>query len=189
MIKSYLKLLALLIISASFGSPLSSAEEPSNNLYKWKDNDGIWHYSKIPPKDDVDMEVAKVANTIIFEKPQENIANQSKDEEIEREKQLLKEKSLNCQSIGRSILDTASAITKVNDKALQDKKMTITKYTKEKRMITKLEDVGSDTNLTDSCLADFDTQPETKQIYDCIINNNKPDNQKACLKKYITIKE
>lgn len=191
MIKCYLKVLILLVVSTSLGSSLSFAQATKDDLYKWKDKDGIWHYSKIPPyingTNDGTIEIAKETRTIIFEKPKETPP--SKEKELEQERLKLKEKTLHCQMASRSVLNIALVLTKLNDKALQQKNISTSDYIKEKRFITKLEDIGSDTSLTDDCVADFNERPDIKDIYDCATENVKVENQKACLRKYIIITE
>lgn len=190
MIKRYLKLFPLLIVSISLGSPFTFAQEKNNVLYKWKDHEGVWHYSKIPPQDDNTnsnkIEIAKESKTIIFQEATEPVIDKAKLAELEKQK--IKQKTLNCQLAGRSLLDTALALTKLNDKALQEKTITKAGYDKEKNIITKLEDIGSDSNLTNYCLADFKEHTDIKNIYDCVTDNINLDTQKACLQKYI-IKE
>lgn len=180
--------LLLLLIFALSSIHLAIAED-ANKLYKWKDQNNKWHYSKLPPNQTGEkqpplenLEVAKDAKTIIFEKKTENLINEEKRAQLTKEQQenQLKETCLNNQ---KDMMNTANLYRKTLDQKLQEKIITSDQYHKETLSIDRLEEIGSDINFFDYCMAGFTSKPQYKIVSECIKTSETPEKRIDCLKQ------
>lgn len=181
------------IITLSFAgvlllnTSLANAQETDNKLYKWQDSSGKWYYSKIPPeslnKTPQTIEVANDSRTIIFQKQKNTV---SFEERAMAELQL-KQKKANCQGIQSDIKNIALNLHKTTDQKFQQETISLESYAQDKKLITKLEDISSDINFTDSCIDDFSNKPQVKAISNCVIENTTQEDRTNCLKELSAI--
>lgn len=155
------------------------------NLYKWQDSSGKWHYSKIPPVETPDntpkkLEVAKETKILIFAEPKEHESQQAKEETIVEMK--LRQQRVICQTTPAAMMETALYLHKITDRNFQEQNITVEEYNQEKRLITKLEEIGSDITFYDHCMDGFSKKPHIKTISNCIMEESSLEKRADCLK-------
>lgn len=173
----------LFILGLTFLSPTISFAS-KNELYRWQDDSGKWHYTRIPPNQDDDsgpkkVEVANDSRTIIFGVKQFIIERSTTPDP----KQEARSRKAICQATQSIMMDTARSLHRDTDQLLQEKSITLEEFTKEKQAINKLEEIATDLEFTDSCIDDFVKKPQIKAISECIIKSDTYEDRTACLKE------
>lgn len=165
----------------------ASLAADQNDLYKWQDASGKWHYSKVPPAATEEtpqkIAVAKDTRTIIFEEQKNTVTLEDKV----AAQQQAKQKRADCQVIRSSIRDTAFYLRKTTDKDFQEKNLTKEEYEQTHKFIIKLEDTSSNINFDDICMDDFLKEPQTKAIANCVKENTTLETRTSCLKELSAI--
>lgn len=187
-VKLFLSLIITLTSLLIMVSSNTFADNNTDKVYKWKDSTDKWHYSKLPPNQankttsPENLEVAKDAKTIIFEKQ----ANQpdTENEQIAVE-QKEKQQRQDCQFTQSNMMETASFYRRDIDRKLQEKSITIDEYRKETLSVNKLEEIASDINFLDYCMADFVPKPQFKSVSHCILKKSSVEARVICLKELL----
>lgn len=163
-------------------SPVIFAEE----LYKWKDSLGKWHYSNVPPDKRLgidrlpsEIEVAKNTRTIMF--------GISSPELFQHQEpttdQILLQKKLDCRFIQNTMMTTAQYLHMKTDKDFKDMLIPYRIYVQEKETITLLENIGGEAEFYDDCINDFSNKPELKPLAKCIFDKPNSEERTSCLEK------
>lgn len=175
-------LTSLLMVSGNTFADNNTA----NKVYKWKDSADKWHYSKLPPNQasktplPEDLEVAKDAKTIIFEKQTSQPITENEQLAADQKE---KQQKQSCQFTQSNMMETASFYRKDIDRKLQEKSITIDEYRKETLSVNKLEEIASDINFLDYCMADFIPKPQFKSVSRCILKKTSIQARVICLKE------